>query len=581
MESIGKAALWLLGPETLDARHPGHLLARWIFLRCLGLIYFSAFYSFLFQIKGLIGPQGILPAGQYLAAVPRVYPGLARFWFAPTLFWFSSSNHALMAVCWVGLLASLVLTVNLWPRGMLVVCFVCFLSFIAAAQDFSSYQSDGMLLEAGFISLFFAPPGFLPKLGIAHPPSRASLFLLRWEWFRIYFQSGVVKLASGDYSWRHFTAMDDYYQNSPLPTWIGWYVQHLPHWFHAGTVAFTFVAELGLCFLMFFPRRWKIVCFCIVTPFQIGIILTANYTFLNYLVLCLGFLLLDDRLFHWLLPQRWKHLAPISEAQPVAAIAEAQPATAILAADGESAGHPKSKPLAESERAIPRPRFGFLRWLKPAKLTLAGISLGAVFYVTSLEMLALFTRGYPLPAAPVRWLEPFRIANQYGLFAVMTHERYEIEFQGSTDGVNWKAYPFRYKPQDVMEPPGIYAPYQPRFDWNLWFASLESWRQNTWVVETEERLLRNNHDVLALFAGNPFAAAPPRQVRVVVWQYWFTTMAEKRATGAWWNLKLLGPYAPSLELTPDGHVVISALRPSPQKDDSQAAREAGLRCGEC
>ncbi|HKW76485.1 MAG TPA: lipase maturation factor family protein [Terriglobales bacterium] len=551
MESVSKAAQWLLGPETSDEWHPSHVLPRWIFLRCLGLIYFSAFYSFLFQIKGLIGPQGILPAQEYLAAVPRVYPGLARFWFAPTLFWFSSSNHMLMTVCWLGLLASVALTINVWPRGMLVVCFVCFLSLIAAAQDFSSYQSDGMLLEAGFISLFFAPSGSWPKLGAAHPPSRASLFLLRWEWFRIYFESGVVKLASGDYSWRHFTAMDDYYQNCPLPSWPGWYVQHLPHWFHAGAVGYTFVAELGLCFLMFLPRRWKIACFCIVTPFQISIILTANYTFLNYLVLCLGFLLLDDRLLRWLMPQRWKWLL---------AATESGRREEVLARDPESA-HQRPEHMRGADSAVERRRSRFLRWLAPVKLTLAGLSLGTVFYVTSLEILAIFTRSYPLPAAPVRWLEPFRIANQYGLFAVMTHERYEIEFQGSTDGVTWRAYPFRYKPQSVMQPPGIYAPYQPRFEWNLWFASLESWRQNTWVVETEERLLRNDPDVLALFAGDPFSAPAPTHIRVVVWQYWFTTMAEKHATGAWWKRKLLGAYAPSLEKTPEGHVVIASPEP--------------------
>ncbi len=148
-----------------------------------------------------------------------------------------------------------------------------------------------MLLEAGFISLFFAPPGFLPGLGGAHPPSRASLFLLQWEWFRIYFESGMVKLASGDPEWRNFTAMDEYYQNGPLPTWIGWYVQHLPHWFHAFATGATLVLELGLVFMLFLPRRWRIVCFFIVTAWQIPVILTANYTFLNYLVLVLGFLL--------------------------------------------------------------------------------------------------------------------------------------------------------------------------------------------------------------------------------------------------------------------------------------------------
>ncbi|HZL42925.1 MAG TPA: lipase maturation factor family protein, partial [Verrucomicrobiae bacterium] len=172
------------------------LLARWIFLRALGLIYFSAFFSLVFQIRGLIGAEGILPSNEYLEAVARQF-GVARFWFAPTLLWFSTSPHMLGAICWVGMIASLLVVFNVWPRTTLFLCLACFLSFVSAAQDFSGYQSDGMLLEAGFISLFFAPPGFLPGLGRAHPPSRASLFLLQWEWFRIYFESGMVKLASG------------------------------------------------------------------------------------------------------------------------------------------------------------------------------------------------------------------------------------------------------------------------------------------------------------------------------------------------------------------------------------------------
>ena len=78
-----------------------------------------------------------------------------------------------------------------------------------------------MLLEAGFLALFFAPRGLMPGWGASDPPSRASLWLLQWEWFRIYFESGMVKLLSGDEQWRNLTAMDEYYQNGPLPTWIG------------------------------------------------------------------------------------------------------------------------------------------------------------------------------------------------------------------------------------------------------------------------------------------------------------------------------------------------------------------------
>src|SRR5208283_3896622 len=112
-------------------------------------------------------------------------------------------------------------------------------------------------------------------------------------------------------------------------------------------------------------------------------------------------------------------------------------------------------------------------------------------------------------------LDPFRIANRYGLFAVMTRGRYEIEFQGSNGGQTWVAYPFRYKPQDPSKAPGIYAPYQPRFEWNLWF----------------------------------------------------TTLAEERATGMWWNRQLMGLYAPVLERLPDGKAgVVQWPEPLPPHD---------------
>src|SRR5579864_156695 len=107
METRLSAALnWLFGPEPIGEQRPGHLWPRWIFLRALGLIYFSAFYSLIFQIRGLIGPNGILPAADYLPAVSAALHG-QRFWYAPTLFWFSSSDHVLMLVTWAGLMASL------------------------------------------------------------------------------------------------------------------------------------------------------------------------------------------------------------------------------------------------------------------------------------------------------------------------------------------------------------------------------------------------------------------------------------------------------------------------------------------
>src|SRR6185503_3121626 len=100
--------------------------------------------------------------------------------------------------------------------------------------------------------------------------------------------------------------------------------------------------------------------------------------------------------------------------------------------------------------------------------------------------------------------------------------------------------------------PRIYAPYQPRFDWNLWFASLGRWRQYPFVVQAGELLLVNEPVVLQLFAGNPFLAHPPRQVRAVLWQYWFSDWNEKREQGLWWRREWRGLYAPVLERTADG-----------------------------
>jgi hypothetical protein len=340
------------------------------------------------------------------------------------------------------------------------------------------------------------------------------VFLLRWEWFRIYFESGVVKLASHDPQWANLTAMDHYYENGPLPTWIAWYAQHLPHGFHAFTVVLTFVVELGVVWLAWFGRRARLACFAIVTPFQIGIILTANYAFLNYLVLVLAVLLVDDAWFA-------RVGLRVQEEVPIA------PA----------------------------------RW----RVASAAFVVSWLLYVTVISFLRV-PADVPL-AWPLSFIETWRVANSYGLFAVMTEARYEVEFQGTLDGSTWIPYPFRYKPQDPRAAPGIYAPYQPRFDWNLWFASLASWRANPWVVNAELRLMQSEPSVLGLFQSDPFQGAPPRKVRTVLWRYWFSTREEKAARGVWWDREELGEFAPALERKGDGTIGIVPPHRDANDDD--------------
>jgi len=544
------------GPRT-------RFVPRWFFLRALGVIYFSAFLALVFQIRGLIGPDGVLPAQHFLHVVASDADTL-RYWFAPTLFWISAGNHFLMAVTWIGLLASIAAFCNAWPRLSFLVCFLCFLSFVAAAGDFSGYQSDGMLLEAGFLALFFTPRGLWPRLGTNSPPPRAALFLLQYEWFRIYFESGIGKLLSGDPEWRHLTAMDEYYQNGPLPTWIGWYVEHLPHWFHVATAAGTLVMEIGIVWMLFLPRRLRLICFFIVTPWEIGVILTANYAFLNYLVLVLGFLLLDDRSVRWLVPKRFRGVLEIADRESEGGRTE-NPVISILPPGEDESQAGIASPARPEDRN--RPVRGWRGHLSAIKVAVAAVFLTWIAYDTTAEMIRMPWPDAPVFMAPLQGLEPFRIANQYGLFEVMTHGRYEVEFQGSNDGQNWMPYPFLHKPQALNQAPGIYAPYQPRFDWNLWFASLTDWQQASIVPLTEERLLDGDRDVLALFKGNPFPNAPPKYVRAMLWQYWFTSEAEKRATGNWWRRELLRLYAPVLMRGPAGkYGVVEWPQPLPPHD---------------
>jgi hypothetical protein len=141
---------------------------------------------------------------------------------------------------------------------------------------------------------------------------------------------------------------------------------------------------------------------------------------------------------------------------------------------------------------------------------------------------------------------PFRSVNSYGLFMVMTTSRPEIILEGSQDGVDWRAYQFRWKPGDVMRRPRFVAPHQPRLDWQMWFAALGSYSENPWFLELCARLLDGKPEVTRLLALDPFAGKPPRYLRAVVYEYRFTNPAERRATGAWWKREAKGLYLPVL-----------------------------------
>jgi predicted DCC family thiol-disulfide oxidoreductase YuxK len=498
---------------------PAYFLVRSFFLRALGVIYFFAFVSLWTQITGLIGHNGILPTDQFMSAVKQQCDlrgiGLERFHLLPTLCWFDSSDASLNFQCAAGTVLSGLLIAGVAPAPCLALLWVLYLSLVVVGRDFLGFQWDNLLLETGLPAIFFAPLQLLPRLSREAPPSRLFVWLLRLLLFKLMFSSGGVKLLSGDPNWRNLTALTFHYQTQPLPTWIGWYAQQLPLWFQKISCAALFGIELGAPFLIFAPRRLRFFGAALLAGLQFLILLTGNYTFFNWLTLALCLLLLDDFAL----------------------------AKFVGAPNSSSARAAKVGVRAEPEFGVPRG----IRWPQPLLVAVAVMVLAASSF-----MLAI-TLNFRSPLlAPLGWaagqLEPFRCVNNYGLFAVMTTQRNEIIVEGSNDGANWLAYEFKFKPGDVNRRPAFVAPFQPRLDWQMWFAALGSYPQNPWFENFCERLLQGSPAALALLKKNPFPEKPPRFIRAEFYDYRFTDVAERRATGAWWRRELIGEYMPAVSL---------------------------------
>jgi len=496
---------------------PRHQLVRWLFLRMLGVIYLIAFVSLWTQIDGLVGSNGITPARDTMREVREhvaeqgIGPG--RYWRLPTLCWFSASDGFLHFLCGGGAALAVLLIVGVAPALVAFLLWAFYLSLSCVCDLFLGYQWDALLLETGFLAIFFAPLQLLPRRPSAEArPSAAALWLLRLLLFKLMFFSGVVKLRSGDPTWHNLSALSIHYETQPLPTWIGWYAHQLPDWMQQMSVFVMFVVELAVPFLIFAPRRWRLPAFWPLVGLQLLIAATGNYCFFNLLTLALCALMLDDA---------------ILEKVKVGGASARRPAL------GNAAGR----------RAEAPPTFTLPCW--PCWIV---IPLTVLLLTLNLTLLCrLFSWPTPLRSL-LALASPLRSVNSYGLFAVMTTSRPEIIVEGSVDGANWRAYEFRYKPGDVFRAPAFVAPHQPRLDWQMWFAALQDYRGNPWFLRFCERLLRGSPDVIRLLQHNPFPDAPPRFIRALVYDYRFTDLATKRRDGTWWRRELRGAYCPELTL---------------------------------
>jgi hypothetical protein len=269
----------------------------------------------------------------------------------------------------------------------------------------------------------------------------------------------------------------------------------LPAWFQTFSCGGVFFAELVIPWFIFAPRRMRLLGFWAIIVFQLLIAATGNFGFFSILMIALCCTLPDDAFWRWLL-----RLSP----------------------------------------AAPRVASS-VRWRAAVTVPLTIVLMAATVPISVGAFAVPISWPWPIPDLE-NVLSPFRVANGYGLFAVMTTVRPEIIIEGSDDGQTWKPYTFKWKPGDPNRRPEFTTPYMPRLDWQMWFAALGDTSNNPWIVLFLNRLLEGSPPVLRLLESNPFPDHPPRAVRAVLYVYRFTDFSTRRSTGAWWHRQRIGIY---------------------------------------
>ena len=460
-------------------------LTSWLFLKILALIYFAAFLSLAVQISGLAGPNGLLPFNELLTNTYRD-AGSQAWWRLPNVFWFNASDTALTGAAYTGAILAIFLFIGRFKQFALTGMFILYLSLFHASGIFLGFQWDTLLLETGFLAIF-----------LARNPVGLVIFLYHWLLFRFRFMSGIFKLDSGDTAWSGLTALNTYFETQPLPHIGSWYFHQLPEIILKAGVLLTFATELIIPFFIFLPRRYRLFAAAVTIAMQLLIIATSNHNFVNLLIILLCLFLLDDKIVARVIPIRLQRRI-----------------------------FDQGKPAALLSKTL--------------------LSLTALLILVS----SLTSFYWKLTRNPVPKLlsDTATITHSYGIghifhiFPTMQTERQELEIQGSYDGRNWQSYGFKYKPGPVDRAPRFNVPHQPRLDWMMWFIPPQSAMDDYWFRQLLRRLHEGSPQVLALLEHNPFPATPPRYIRVLAYQYHFTTPEQRAQNGNWWTREYRGVF---------------------------------------
>ncbi|HYC57027.1 MAG TPA: lipase maturation factor family protein [Candidatus Binatia bacterium] len=478
---------------------PSWWLTRFVILRLLGAVYAVAFLAATRQLLPLIGSQGLMPVERFLAAVRdhfgSTWASLVRL---PSLFWIDASDNALMAVAYTGLALSLAVTAGYANAVVMTALWALYMSIVRVGQDWYGYGWEIQLLETGFLAIFLCPlldgrP--FPK----REPPRAILALYRWLIFRIMLGAGLIKLR-GDEVWRNLTALDYHFETQPIPNPLSRWFHFLPRPLLRAGVAFNHVAELAAPWLVLWPGRARYAAGLIIVSFQLALIASGNLSFLNWLTIVPALACFDDVF--------WSRVLPRS----------------LVA-------------KAHAARAAAVPSRGMQRTSVAVTILVAVLSIPPAFNLLSASQVMNTS------------FDPLAIVNTYGAFGSVGRIRMNVVFEGTDaeiadEQAQWKPYRYRALPVEVDAMPVQIAPYQPRLDWQMWFASMSRAEDYPWTLHLVWKLLHDDAGALSLFADNPFPDRPPRHVRATLYRYEFAD--PDNGQGRWWDRERVRAWLPPL-----------------------------------
>ena len=482
-------------------QHPAdnYWLTRFVMLRLLGGVYAVAFLAAAKQILPLIGSHGLLPVDLFISRIEdSLGSRAAGFAELPSVFWFAHSDAVLQITAWVGFALSCLVVAGYANAIIMAVLWALYMSFVHLGQDWYGYGWEIQLLETGFLAIFLCPLLDGRPFSIRAPPV-VVLWLFRWLIFRIMLGAALIKLR-GDPAWRDFTALYYHFESQPIPGPLSRWFHFLPRGALQFGVLFNFLAEMISPWFAFYPRAARRIAGVILVLFQINLILSGNLSFLNWLTIIPALACFDDGFWAKLLPKQLVRHASVAAktAPPCLPMQRTAWALAVL--------------------------IGLLSLMPVANL----ISPAQVMN-TSFDRLDL--------------------VNTYGAFGSVGRDRLDVIFEGTdatTPDTNalWLAYPYRALPVALDHRPVQIAPYQPRLDWQMWFAAMSTPEEYPWTLNLVWKLLHNDPGALSLLGGNPFPSHPPRYIRAMLYRYEFTPPG--RPPGSWWKRKEEGLWLPPI-----------------------------------